>query len=129
MNEFIDELENIACKNDITILDVYDLDPSTSDSAIVPTRSVFMNYEYNKVSYAFRLAHELSHIIYGDRSAQQVYHFSEFGKRSEELSAHCHAIEILMNIQMPTSPITFMKYFKVPSWLLDEVTTMFNQLA
>ncbi|CAK1240790.1 M78 family (ImmA) [Fructobacillus cardui] len=34
-----------------------------------------------------------------------------------------------MKIEMPTSPMTFMEYLNVPSWLLDEVTTQFNELA
>lgn len=74
-----------------------------------------MVYEYNKLSYAFCLAHELSHIVYGDKLSQRVYHFSEFGKHFEKLSAHFHAIEMLVNTQMPTSPMTFMEYFNVPS--------------
>ncbi|GAO99870.1 ImmA/IrrE family metallo-endopeptidase [Fructobacillus ficulneus] len=128
MNEFVDQLENIAYKNDITILDVYDLDKSTSDCAIMSVRTIFMNYSYDKVSYAFRLAHEISHILFGNPESQNVYYFSECGKRGEELCAHRHAIELLMGIERPTTPLTFMDYFKVPSWLSDEVTISYNKV-
>ncbi|MHC6132241.1 hypothetical protein L8N14_017300, partial [Serratia marcescens] len=114
--DVIKALEEKAWANGITILDVYDLDPSTSDTVIVNADSIFMNYNYSKVSYPFRLAHELSHLLYGDISSQVVYHFSECGKRGEELLAHKNAIKMLMGIKKPTSPTTFMTAYHVPSW-------------
>ncbi|MCK8617331.1 ImmA/IrrE family metallo-endopeptidase [Fructobacillus sp. M158] len=124
--DVIKALEDKAWNNGITILDVYDLDPTTSDTVIVEAESIFMNYNSTKVSYAFRLAHELSHLLYGDTSSQAVYHFSEFGKRGEELLAHKNAIKMLIEIKRPTSVQTFMKVYNVPSWLLEYVEAEYS---
>ncbi|MDD9139173.1 ImmA/IrrE family metallo-endopeptidase [Fructobacillus sp. CRL 2054] len=129
IEDVIQALNNLAWENDITILDIFDLDPTTSDTSIVIMRSVFMNRNYNRVAYPFRLAHEISHILYGDPSAQSVYHFSEFGKRGEELQAHKHAISLLMKIKKPASPLSFMECYKVPAWLDGYVSETFKQLA
>jgi Zn-dependent peptidase ImmA (M78 family) len=120
-NDVIESLEDVAYKNGITILDVYDLDKSTSDCVIMSVKTVFMNYSYDKVSYAFRLAHEISHILFGNPESQNVYYFSECGKRGEELEAHKNAIEMLMKIKRPTTVQTFMEAYSIPSWLSEYV--------
>ncbi|MCP1275466.1 ImmA/IrrE family metallo-endopeptidase [Leuconostoc citreum] len=85
------------------------------------------NYETN-VSFNFRLAHELSHLLYGDKDIQKIYTFSEFGHRYEELQAHRNAIRMLMSIEMPSSSLTFMSYYRVPAWLENDVTQTYNEL-
>ena len=122
-------LEALAFGHDVTIVDAGDLSVDVPDTALVNTRAVIMNNKFDvNVNYAYRLAHELSHILYGDHEAQAVYQFSEYGKRGEELLAHRNAIRMLMSIEMPSSPLTFMSYYRVPAWLESDVTRTYNKL-
>lgn len=118
----------MAYDNDITIIDADDLSPTVPDTTMIKTKAIIMNPAFEKVDYAFRLAHELSHILYGDKNKQAIYHFSEFCKRGEELMAHRHAIDILMKIAMPTSPFTFMNYYNIPEWLGNDVAIAYDRL-
>lgn len=126
ISEIVDELQIQAKDNDIDILDIFDLSPETPDFSVVKRQGVFMNVNFDtKVSYEFRLAHEMSHLIYGDSEIQGIYTFSEFGHRQEELLAHRNAIRMLMSIEMPTNINTFMEYYHVPSWLEADVARVF----
>ncbi|MGX6466387.1 ImmA/IrrE family metallo-endopeptidase [Leuconostoc falkenbergense] len=121
------ELSEIAKRN---FVDVYFLNmkSSTPDVAIPKDNTVVMNPNFTtKVSPKYRLAHELSHVLYGDPDAQSVYYFSEYGKRGEERLAHRNAIRMLMSIEMPTSVNTFMEYYSVPSWLEKDVDRTFRE--
>lgn len=121
-------LEALACNNDVSVVDADDLSTNVPDTALVNTRAVIMNKRFDvNVDYAYRLAHELSHILYGDHEAQAVYQFSEYGKRGEELLAHRNAIRMLMSIEMPSSSLTFMSYYRVPSWLESDVLRIYNE--
>ena len=121
-------LETLACNNDVSVVDADDLSTNVPDTALVNTRAVIMNKCFDvNVDYAYRLAHELSHILYGDHEAQAVYQFSEYGKRGEELLAHRNAIKLLISIEMPSSPLTFMSYYRVPSWLESDVLRIYNE--
>ncbi len=121
-------LETLACNNDVSIVDADDLSTNVPDTALVNTRAVIMNKYFDvNVDYAYRLAHELSHILYGDHEAQAVYQFSEYGKRGEELLAHRNAIRMLMSIEMPSNPLTFMSYYRVPAWLENDVMRIYNE--
>lgn len=121
-------LESLACNNDITLVNAEDLSENVPDTALINTRAVIMNEHFDiNVDYTYRLAHELSHILYGDHDAQAVYQFSEYGKRGEELLAHRNAIRMLMSIEMPSSPFNFMNYYRIPSWLESDVIRTFNE--
>lgn len=122
-------LESLACNNDITLVNAEDLSENVPDTALINTRAVIMNKQFDiNVDYTYRLSHELSHILYGDKDAQAVYQFSEYGKRGEELLAHRNAIRMLMSIEMPSSPLTFMNYYRVPAWLESDVVRTYNEL-
>ena len=122
-------LENLACNNYISVINADDLSTNVPDTALVNTRAVIMNKQFDvNVDYAYRLAHELSHILYGDHDAQAVYQFSEYGKRGEELLAHRNAIKMLMSIEIPSNPFTFMSYYQVPSWLENDAIRIYNEL-
>ncbi|MDM7641055.1 ImmA/IrrE family metallo-endopeptidase [Leuconostoc citreum] len=122
-------LESLACNNDITLVNAEDLSENVPDTALINTRAVIMNKQFDiNVDYTYRLAHELSHILYGDKDAQAVYQFSEYGKRGEELLAHRNAIRMLMSIEMPSSPLTFMSYYRVPAWLESDMIRTYNEL-
>lgn len=121
-------LESLACNNDITLVNAEDLSENVPDTALINTRAVIMNKQFDiNVDYTYRLSHELSHILYGDKDAQAVYQFSEYGKRGEELLAHRNAIRMLMSIEMPSSPLTFMNYYRVPAWLESDVVKTYNE--
>lgn len=129
ISEIVDELQKQAKVHNIDILDIFDLSSETPDFSVVKRQGVFMNINFDtKVSYEFRLAHELSHLIYGDGDTQRIYTFSEFGHRREELLAHKNAIRMLMSIEMPTNTNTFMEYYSVPSWLAKDVEKTFIEL-
>jgi len=105
------------------------LSENVPDTALINTRAVIMNKQFDiNVDYTYRLAHELSHILYGDKDAQAVYQFSEYGKRGEELLAHRNAIRMLMSIEMPTTVNGFMEYYHVPSWLEHYANETFKSL-
>ena len=121
------ELLKIAKKNKINVTNVNDLDSSTPDLSLVEFRGILMNLNLDtNVSYCFRLAHELSHIIYGDNNSNRIYGFSEYAKRGEELSAHKNAIRLLMKIEAPFSPLSFIEYYKIPNWLTHYVEREFK---
>lgn len=121
-------LESLAYNNDITVVNAEDLSDNVPDTALVNTRAVIMNKQFDvNVDYAYRLSHELSHILYGDHEAQAVYQFSEYGKRGEELLAHKNAIRLLMSIELPSSPLAFMNYYRVPAWLERDVLRIYTE--
>ena len=57
-------LESLACNNDITLVNAEDLSENVPDTALINTRAVIMNENFDiNVDYTYRLAHELSHIL------------------------------------------------------------------
>lgn len=125
-SEIEDYLFKLATNNDIAICEADDLESSTPDTAITSIKVIVMNMNFATCSsYLYRLAHEISHILYGDKELQGVYNFSEFGKRGEELKAHHNAVKLLLNIEQPTSVINFMDFYRVPAWLGDYVVSQF----
>lgn len=128
-DEVISKLLAIANSNNIIIRDNLNLTTGTPDVCFTYDKGIVMNPNWDiKVNYSFRLAHELSHILYGDHEAQAVYQFSEFGKRGEELLAHRNAIRMLMSIEMPTTVNGFMEYYHIPSWLDQYANDIYQAL-
>ncbi|MFL2114389.1 ImmA/IrrE family metallo-endopeptidase [Leuconostoc carnosum] len=128
--QIVTSLENKALTNDVVFVNAYDLSPDVPDAALIETRAIIMNNYFDiNAGYAYRFAHELSHILYGDPDAQAVYYFSEYGKRGEELLAHRNAIRMLMSIEMPTTVNGFMEYYHVPSWLDNYANETFKSLS
>lgn len=129
-DEVISKLLTIADLHNIIIRDNLNLTIGTPDVCFTYDKGIVMNPNWAiKVNYSFRLAHELSHILYGDHEAQAVYQFSEYGKRGEELLAHRNAIKMLMDIEMPTTVNGFMEYYHVPSWLERYANETFKSLS
>ncbi|MFK8199876.1 ImmA/IrrE family metallo-endopeptidase [Leuconostoc mesenteroides] len=127
-NQINSSLEKLACENDVAIVNADDLSTNVPDTVLVNTRVIIMNRQFDiNVDYAYRLAHEISHILYGDHEAQAVYQFSEFGKRGEELLAHKNAIRLLMSIELPSNPLKFISYYRVPSWIESYVIQTYNE--
>lgn len=127
--EITNALKEIACNHNIIVEDNINLSSGTPDFSVVNRQGVFMNKNFDtNVSLNFRLAHELSHLIYGNKDIQKIYTFSEFGHRHEELLAHRNAIKMLMSIEMPTTVNGFMEYYHVPSWLEQYADETFKSL-
>ncbi|WP_052694448.1 hypothetical protein [Pediococcus damnosus] len=125
-NEIEDYLTNLATNNDIAICEADDLESSTPDTAITSIKVIVMNINFATCSsYLYRLAHEISHILYGDKELQGVYNFSELGKRGEELKAHHNAVKILLTIKRPNNAANFMDFYQIPAWLSDYVIKQF----
>lgn len=128
--EITNALKEIACNHNIIVEDNINLSSGTPDFSVVNRQGVFMNKNFDtNVSFNFRLAHELSHLIYGNKDIQKIYTFSEFGHRHEELLAHRNAIRMLMSIEMPTTVNGFMEYYHVPSWLEQYANETFKSLS
>ncbi|CCF24387.1 ImmA/IrrE family metallo-endopeptidase [Leuconostoc citreum] len=126
--QLVSELEDQARKNNVIVVLADNLLPHVPDTALIKNRAIIMNMNFIvSANYCYRLAHELSHILYGDHEAQAVYQFSEYGKRGEELLAHRNAIRMLMSIEMPSSPLTFMSYYRVPAWLETDVIQTYDE--
>lgn len=125
-SEIEDYLFKLATNNDIAICEADDLESSTPDTAITSIKVIVMNMNFVTCSsYLYRLAHELSHILYGDQELQGVYNFSEFGKRGEELKAHHNAVKLLLTIKRPNNAANFMDFYQIPAWLSDYVVDQF----
>lgn len=128
--EITNSLKELAHNHNIIVEDNILLSSGTPDFSVVRRQGVFMNKNFEtSVSFNFRLAHELSHLIYGDKDLQKIYTFSEFGHRHEELLAHRYAIRMLMSIEIPSNPFTFMSYYQVPSWLENDAIRIYNELT
>lgn len=126
--QLVSELEDQARKNNVIVVLADNLLPHVPDTALIKNRAIIMNMNFIvSANYCYRLAHELSHILYGDHEAQAVYQFSEYGERGEELLAHRNAIRMLMSIEMPSSPLTFMSYYRVPAWLETDVIQTYDE--
>ncbi|BAX73389.1 MULTISPECIES: ImmA/IrrE family metallo-endopeptidase [Leuconostoc] len=128
--DIVNALESKAKNSGTVLVLADDLLSHVPDTALIKNKAIIMNMNFQvNVDYCYRLAHELSHILYGDHDAQAVYQFSEYGKRGEELLAHRNAIKILMKIKEPSNPINFMNYYRIPSWLEKDVIKTFREVT
>jgi len=72
-------------------------DSSDSDMSNINKRVIIFNPNFEtSFSVPFRIAHEMSHILYG--SSSKTYTFSPLSKKTEEIEANIHGIQILADI-------------------------------
>lgn len=72
-------------------------DSSDSDMSNINKRVIIFNPNFEtSFSVPFRIAHEMSHILYG--SGSKTYTFSPLSKKTEEIEANMHGIRILADI-------------------------------
>ncbi|MGO3380222.1 MAG: ImmA/IrrE family metallo-endopeptidase [Lactococcus cremoris] len=72
-------------------------DSSDSDMSTINKRVIIFNPNFEtSFSVPFRIAHEMSHILYG--SSSKTYTFSPLSKKTEEIEANLHGIQILADI-------------------------------
>lgn len=116
--DITDYLKWIAQENDIHILEIFDSDSTLKDVALPKSKLVIMNSSFKpRESYCFRLAHELSHVLFGDSVDQQTYAFSPLSNKTEELAANTNAIKLLLDYNTPASVESFMQLHNLPGWL------------
>ena len=97
--EIIDELLALASRNGIEVTNVTTHDDSSPDVAFPFIRRIMMNPNYQtSYSFVFRLAHEISHILFGDDDLLPYYRFSPFFLKAEENSANTNAIRLIARI-------------------------------
>ncbi|MBZ1510954.1 ImmA/IrrE family metallo-endopeptidase [Leuconostoc mesenteroides] len=72
-------------------------DISNADMSNIKKRVIILNLNFETTfSITFRIAHEMSHILYG--SSSKTYTFSPLSKKTEEIEANLHGIQILADI-------------------------------
>jgi Domain of unknown function (DUF955). len=113
----------IANKNDIRVVLSDELSSSTADFAITKLRTVVMNVNLDSgIELVFRLAHELSHLLFGDSDNVKLYQFSPYFQKSEERTAHNQAMHMIAKFVFQDTPIEYRNYLNfmdilgLPSW-------------
>ena len=126
MTDLINYLLFIAIRNDIKVVFSEDLDTYTPDLSVPSQRKVIINRNSNNnVSVAFRLAHELSHILFGSVEQNRVYAFSIGATKLSERIAHEQAMHIIAKYVFQDTPveyrnyINFMESLGLPSYFED----------
>ncbi|MEE6719218.1 ImmA/IrrE family metallo-endopeptidase [Limosilactobacillus reuteri] len=104
------------------------LSPITPPGSSFEYRSVVMNLNWHRPSeIIFQFAHELSHVIRGDKGDVFYYHACYTGKESVEYKANVGAVKLLVpffcqELDKPyANQYRFMQAFSVPSYLADVV--------
>lgn len=128
MDEARDYLLERAAKYHITVKWAH-LSPITPPGSSYEYRSVVMNLDWHRPSeIIFQFAHELSHVIHGDKGDVFYYHACYTGKESVEYKANVGAVKLLVpffcqELDKPyANSHRFMNAFSVPSYLADVVT-------
>lgn len=96
------------------------------------------SYEYHRVvmnlgwhnpkEFVFQLAHEISHVIHGDKGDVYYYHACYTGKESVEYKANVGAVKLLIPFYCQDTDIqcvnsaNFMQAFHVPHYLSSVVS-------
>lgn len=123
MNEARDYLLEQAAEYHIAVKWAH-LSPITPPGSSFEYRSVVMNLDWHRPSeIIFQFAHELSHVIHGDKGDVVYYHSSYTGKESIEYKANVGAVRLLVPFfcketdQAVVNVYDFMKAFAVPNYL------------
>ncbi|MCM0582153.1 hypothetical protein H9L19_06650 [Weissella diestrammenae] len=134
-SDLIDYLLTYCINKKIDVKFTNKLDESTPDICYPKHRKIIINKNYNTIiSIAFRLAHEMSHILYGDSDAQGVYAFSPLSKKFEERLAHENGIELIARYVYSDTPVenrnylNFMYEFGLPSSFENTVSDIVKKI-
>ncbi|WP_134644652.1 hypothetical protein [Weissella cibaria] len=105
MIDLINYLNIISNRNDIKVVYSQELDAYTPDLSVPSQRKIIINRKSNNnVSVAFRLAHELSHILFGSVEQNRVYAFSIGATKSSERIAHEQAMHMIVKYVFQDTP-------------------------
>lgn len=104
------------------------LEKYDTDICIPSLNTVVINESYvTSVDVAFRLAHEMSHIIFGNDDQNAVYAFSIGSNKYSEVAADRNAIKMIAKFIYQDTPLeyrnwaNFMTAFGLPFCLEDMV--------
>lgn len=99
-----------------------ELDSSIPDISVPSQRKIIINANYDtNVEVAFRLAHEISHVMLGNYEENCIYQFSIGTRRVSEREANENAVKTLGKFVYADTPveyrnyINFMNEFGLPS--------------
>ena len=128
MEDALDYLTDYASKHHIRIMWA-SLSPITPPGSNFEYRSVVMNSNWhNPKEFMFQLAHEMSHVIHGDKGDVYYYHACFTGKESVEYKANVGAVKLLIPFYCQDTDIqcvnsaNFMEAFHVPHYLSSVVS-------
>ena len=128
MEDALDYLTDYASKHHIRIMWA-SFSPITPPGSNFEYRSVVMNSNWhNPKEFIFQLAHEISHVIHGDKGDIYYYHACFTGRESVEYKANVGAVKLLVPFfcqgldKFYANRHSFMSAFSVPSYLADVVT-------
>lgn len=112
-----------------------ELDSSIPDICVPSQRKIIINANYDThIEVAFRLAHEISHIMLGNYEENCVYQFSIGTRRVSEREANENAVKILGKFVYTDTPveyrnyINFMNEFGLPSSFENMVRNIIKEI-
>ena len=104
------------------------LSPITPPGSSYEYRSVVMNYDWHHPrEIIFQFAHELAHVIHGDKGDIYYYHACFTGRESVEYKANLGAVKLLVPYycqhrnRESINAYEFETLFNVPTYLNDVV--------
>lgn len=128
MNEARDYLLERAAEYHIAVKWAH-LSPITPPGSSFEYRSVVMNLDWHRPSeIIFQFAHELSHVIHGDKGDVFYYHACYTGKESVEYKANVGAVKLLVPFfcretdKENANSYRFMAMFNAPAYLSGVVS-------
>ena len=128
MEDALDYLTDYASKHHIRIMWASP-SPITPPGSNFEYRSVVMNSNWhNPREFMFQMAHEISHVIHGDKGDVYYYHACFTGKESVEYKANVGAVNLLIPFYCQDTDIqcvnsaNFMEVFHVPHYLSSVVS-------
>ena len=88
-----------------------ELDSSIPDISVPSQRKIIINANYDtNVEVAFRLAHEISHVMLGNYEENCVYQFSIGTRKRSEHEANENAVKILGKFVYADTPVEYRNY-------------------
>ena len=88
-----------------------ELDSSIPDISVPSQRKIIINANYDtNVEVAFRLAHEISHVMLGNYEENCIYQFSIGTRRVSEREANENAVKILGKFVYADTPVEYRNY-------------------
>lgn len=135
-DDIMSYLDNIAIDNNIRVIWEH-FDPYTPPGASYEDMCIVMNLDWhNQDELVFQYAHELSHIIRGDKSDLAFYNTSRNNKSGIEYQTNAIAVRLLVPFYCNDTDIKdinvydFIDRYCIPEYLADvvksEITKFFN---
>lgn len=128
MDDAIDYLTQYAKDHDIEVKWAH-FSPFTPPGSSYKYHRVVMNLDWhNHQELVFQLAHEISHVLHGDKGDVVYYHACFTGKESVEYKANLGAVKLLIPFYCQDTDIqcvnsaNFMEAFHVPHYLSSVVS-------